>query len=187
MRRELVYRLSFKRISKLSRSMGGKLYVRGWLWLLAVCFIVSAFVTSIFNPQIERAMVRAGLPDWPDLPFILCLLLFFAGVWRIRKLNAKRLQARVNFDSEIRMTQEEGGLRFATDSIEYFVKWNGVAQMLLERDGVVVSHGNLFWLIPDAAFKDAVERRAFIQDVYGHLDEAARERSETYVRKALAA
>ena len=187
MRRELTYRLSFKRIMKLSRTMGGKLFARVWLWLLLACFLLAALLTGVFNPEIERWMIGAGLPDWPDLPFATCLVLFFAGIWRIRRLNASRIRTRANFDSEIRMTQEEGGLRFATDAIEYYVKWNGIAQMLVEPDGVVISHGNLFWLIPDTAFADAADRRAFIQEVYGRLGESARARSEKYIRPALAA
>jgi hypothetical protein len=59
--------------------------------------------------------------------------------------------------------------------------------MLIERDGIVVSHGNLFFLIPDRAFANPAERLSFIRDVYGRLSESARTLSEKFVRPALAA
>jgi len=187
MQRELTYKLSYKRIAKLARSMGRKVYGRGWLFLLLAVYMIAVIATGFYSVEIERWMIEAGLPDLAGLPFWICLALFVAAILIFRKAQIRRIQSRANFDSEIRMTREESGLRFVTDSIEYFVKWNGIAQVLLEPDGVVVSHGNLFWLIPDTAFQDAAERRAFIEDVYGRLDETARGRSEKYVRAALSA
>jgi hypothetical protein len=57
--------------------------------------------------------------------------------------------------------------------------------MLMERDGVVVSHGNLFFLVPDSAFVDTQERNGFVRDVFGRLGEEARSRSESSVRPVL--
>ena len=94
-------------------------------------------------------------------------------------------QARANFQSEIRLRQDDGGIRIATDEIEYYLKWRGISQMLMEHDGVVVSHGSLFFLIPDSAFADSEERNAFVRDVFGRLGEEARSRSEKSMRPVL--
>ena len=58
--------------------------------------------------------------------------------------------------------------------------------IFLDRDGVIVSHGNLFFLIPDRAFANPEDRLAFIQDVYDHLGERARSISEKHVGALLA-
>jgi hypothetical protein len=55
----------------------------------------------------------------------------------------------------------------------------------MEHDGVAVSHGSLFFLIPDGAFADLQERNAFIRDVFGRLGAEARARSEAFVRPVL--
>jgi hypothetical protein len=53
------------------------------------------------------------------------------------------------------------------------------------RNGVVVSHGALFFLVPDSAFADADDRLAFIREVYSQLSDKARSISEKHVRAAL--
>jgi hypothetical protein len=55
----------------------------------------------------------------------------------------------------------------------------------LEHDGVVVSHRNLFFLVPDAAFASAEERLSFIRDVYDQLNASARAISEKHLRAVL--
>ena len=117
---------------------------------------------------------------------LLCDLLFLVGcAWLLRRWQIGRVKSRVDFDQMVRMRQDDGGLRFATADVEHYVKWSGISQMLLERDGVVVSHGILFFLIPDKAFASATDRLAFIREVYGRLDEKARAMSERHLRSAL--
>jgi hypothetical protein len=188
MQRELTYRVPYGRLRKLGRSASRKAYADVWLrWrFLLAGLLLAAFAMGAFGGKAEKWMTAAGLPDMPLLPLFVWLLLLLAGARYVRRLQAKRIRTRANFDATIRMTQDDGGLRFATDAIEFYLKWQGIAQLLLERDGVVVSHGNSFWLIPDTAFRDAGERRAFIQDVYGHLSEEARSISEKHVRAVLA-
>jgi len=188
MRRELSYKVPFERLAKLGRSVGRKAYRTVWLaaWALLAAFVPALAALTIYRDELSEWMKGAGLPDVPELGLFVCMALFFAGMWQLRRLRVRQVKARANFDSTIRLTQDEGGLRIATESIEYYVKWQGISQMLLERDGVVISHGNLFWLVPDTAFESAAERRAFIQDVYGRLSEQARTISEKHVRAALA-
>jgi hypothetical protein len=52
-----------------------------------------------------------------------------------------------------------------TESIEHYLKWRSIGQMLIEYDGVVVLHRTLFFLVPDAAFakagRDLLSSRTF--------------------------
>jgi hypothetical protein len=80
---------------------------------------------------------------------------------------------------------DDSGLSFAADDIEHYLKWPAISQLRLERDGVVISHGNLFYFVPDAAFANMEERLAFIRHVYGRLSEKARSISEKYIRASL--
>jgi len=189
MRLELNYNVPFERLLKLGRSIGRKAYADVWRlrWLLIVVFLAGIAAFAALDRQLAGWTGQAGIPFGANALIAGWFVLFVAGILSLRRFAARRMRSRAEFDSPVRMTQEEEGLRFATASIEYYVKWRGISQLLLERDGVVVSHGGLFWLIPDAAFHGAAERRAFIQDVYGHLGETARARSEKQVRAVLAA
>ena len=119
--------------------------------------------------------------DMGDIgPFVLFAAIL-AGRYALRKLRIAEVQKRAAFNETIKLTQDEGGLRFATEEVEHYLKWPGISQLLLEPDGVVVSHGNLFFLIPNQAFQSADDRVAFIRDVYDRLGERARSISRRYV------
>ena len=96
------------------------------------------------------------------------------------------MKRRATFNATIRMVEEDSGLRFLTEEVEYYLKWRGISQMLLDHDGVVVSHGNLFFLIPDRAFASPEDRVLFIRQVYGRLGERARSISERHLSAVLA-
>jgi hypothetical protein len=117
--------------------------------------------------------------------FIAVGLVFLVGMLLLRRYRVRLMKNRANFDQIVRLKQDDGGLHVITDDIEYYLKWRGLTQMLLERDGLVVSHGNLFFLIPDRAFAGPAERLAFIRDVYGRLSESARAISEKHLRSVL--
>ena len=188
MQRELSYKLPFERLSKLGRSVGRKAFRTLWLstWLLLAAFIAAVFALDFYRVELSEWAERAGVPFSPNAGLVICFMLFLPWAWLLRRARVRQRKSRADFDSTIRLTQDEGGIRIATTSIEYYVKWQGISQMLVEPDGVVISHGNLFWLVPDTAFESAAERRAFIQDVYGRLSEQARTISEKHVRPALA-
>ena len=102
-------------------------------------------------------------------------------MFALRRLRIAEVQKRATFNETITLTQDEGGLRFATAEVEHYLKWRGISQLLLEPDGVVVSHSNLFFLIPNQAFPSSDDRVAFIRDVYDRLGERARSISRRYV------
>jgi len=188
MQRELTYHVPFERLIKLSRSAGRKTYpgVRWVAWLLIALMIpVLAFIYA-FSEEISDMAEDEGIPFGAELMFVIVGLIFLGGVLLLRRYRLRLLKTRANFDQVVRLKQDDGGLHVITDDIEYYLKWQGLTQMLLERDGVVVSHGNLFFLIPDKAFASAAERLSFIRDVYGRLSESARALSQKHIVPALA-
>jgi hypothetical protein len=114
-----------------------------------------------------------GIPAGPGLLLFAATIIFFAGSRRLRKLWIAQNERRGSFNETIRLTQDEHGLRFCTDEAEHYLKWKGISQLLLERDGIAVSHGNVFFLVPDTAFGDAAERLAFIRDIYARMGKEA--------------
>lgn len=184
--RELQYHMPFERLQKLSRTASRKAFSASWwrFWLLiALCFVLLA-VLHVLDYE-GRLAQATGIPPWVWLSLLGAFL--FGGLVWIRRHGKRQMKARVDFDSAVRLRQDHGGLRFATPEIEYYLKWGGIGQMMVEPDGVVVSHGSMFFLIPNSAFADKAERDAFVRDVYGRLNEAAVERSEKFIRPLLGA
>ncbi len=186
LQRELSYQVPYKRLRKLIRTVRRKAYPSQWLvWLLLALVLAAVFGASVFGENLRRSLKEAGLPYDTDLLFFAVFVLLLVGLLWLRRYRVREVKRRVNFDHLIRLRQDDGGLHIMTDDIEYYLKWQGLSQLLLERDGVVVSHGNLFFLIPDKAFASAEERTDFIRDVYGRLKETARAISEKHVQAAL--
>ena len=187
MQRELTYHVPFERLVKLSRSAGRKVYphIRWLVWLLIALMIpVIAFLYA-FGDEIRDVAEDDGIPFATELAFIGVFLIFIVGLRLLRRYQLRLMKDRTNFDQIVRLNQDDGGVRLSTDGVEYYLKWPGVTQMLLERDGVVLSHGNLFFLVPNTAFANPEERLSFIRDIYGHLSEKARAISEKHIQPVL--
>ncbi len=187
MQRELTYHVPFERLVKLSRSAGRKVYphIRWLVWLLIALLIpVIAFLYA-FGDEIRDVAEDDGIPFATELAFIAVFLVFIVGLRLLRRYQLRLMKDRTNFDQIVRLNQDDGGVRLSTDGVEYYLKWPGVTQMLLERDGVVLSHGNLFFLVPNTAFASPEERLSFIREIYGHLSEKARAISEKHLQPAL--
>ena len=187
MQRELTYHVPFERLVKLSRSAGYKMnpHIRWLVWLLiALAMSVFAFLYT-FGDEIRDVAEDEGIPFATELAFIAVFLVFVVGLRLLRRYQTRLMKDRVNFDQIVRLNQDDGGVRLTTDSVEYYLKWPGVTQLLLERDGVVLSHGNLLFLVPNTAFASPEERLLFIREIYGHLSEKARAISEKHVQPAL--
>jgi len=187
MARDLTYQLPFERLTKLSRVASRKAYPKlwwlTWLWIALTLAIVIAIV--IYADALQDRLDAVGIPFGPSLLLIATGALFLAGGYLLRRLRFAEAKGRVTFNATIRMTQDDGGLRFATQEVEHYLKWRGISQILLDHDGVIVSHGNLFFLIPDRAFAGSDERLAFIRDVYGRLGDRARSISAKHVGSVL--
>ncbi len=181
--RALSYHVPLKRLSKLGRSAGRKVYrtvwVLTWLWLALYLGLIAGFARYG-----DAFFKKNGIGD--QAIFLSMLLIFFVGLRVIFGMRVKQLQERADFNESVNFTQDDNGLRFATSGVEYYLKWKGISQLLLEPDGVVVSHGNLFWLVPYSAFLNHEEGLAFARDVFDHLNEKSKTRSEPFVRKAFA-
>jgi hypothetical protein len=181
--RELTYHVPFKRLAKLGRAMGRKAFGRvwwaTWLWILAFLAALLAF------PLIEGRLAGSG---WPDgAAFVVWVVLFLAGFIAIRVWGRRQAKSRADYDAEARFRQDAGGLRIGTNSIEYYLKWPGIAQVLIEPDGLVVSHGNLFFLVPDSAFASLGERNELVREIFANLSQEAKDRSIAHVKPILAA
>ncbi len=176
MQRELSYQVPFERLARLSRSASRKAFRTVWwlTWLLLAMLLAAAFALIVHGDGLSEWLNRAGIPVGVEFLFFLVGLISFAGALLLRRLRINQVKGRAKFNQIIRLTQDDGGLRFATEDVEHYLKWPGISQLLVEHDGVVVSHGNLFFLVPDAAFASAGERLAFIRDVYGHMSQGAR-------------
>jgi hypothetical protein len=187
MQRELTYHVPFDRLVELSQSAGRKLYprIRWMIWLMiAVVLAVCAFLYT-FGEEIRDVAEDEGIPFFTELAFIGVFLVFIVGLRLLRRYQLRLMKNRFNFDQVVRLNRDDGGLRLSTDGVDYYLKWQGVTQMLLERDGVVLSHGNLFFLVPDTAFASPDERLSFIREIYGRLSENARAISEKHIQPLL--
>ena len=178
MDRELTYQVPFERLRKLGRRSGRIAYPHLWVirWGLLAVFLGLLFLMGTFQEAVDRWQASLGLP--PLTALVGLLVVYVAIAFGLRRYALRETQSRANFQSNIRLRKDDGGVRIATDEIEYYLKWRGIGQMLMEHDGVVLSHASLFFLVPDAAFQDAQERNAFVRDVFARLGPEARARSE---------
>ena len=187
MQRELTYHVPFERLVQLSRSAGRKIYprIRWMVWvMIALVLFVCAFLYT-FGDEIRDVAEDDGIPFATELAFIAVFLAFIVGLRLLRRYRLRLMKDRYNFDQVVHLNRDDGGVRLSTDGVEYYLKWQGVTQMLLERDGVVLSHANLFFLVPDTAFASPEERLSFIREIYGRLSEKARAISEKHIQPAL--
>jgi hypothetical protein len=187
MQRELTYHVPFERLVRLSRSAGRKIYphTRWIMWvMIALVLCVCAFLYT-FGEEIRDVADDEGIPFATEFAFIGVFLVFIVGLRLLRRYQLRLMKNRFNFDQIVRLNRDDGGVRLSTDGAEYYLKWQGLTQMLLERDGVVLSHANLFFLVPNTAFASPEERLSFIREIYGHLTEKARAISEKHIQPAL--
>lgn len=185
--RELTYRMPYERLAKLGKTMGRKAFRGIWWrkWALFAAFLAIALGVSGFGDQLDRWAYMQGIPVGSGTVLLAAFALLAAGVFWLRRTQKREMKSRADYDQQIRLRKDEGGLHFATDEIEYYLKWPGISQMLMDRDDVVVSHGGLFFMVPDRAFESGEERLDFIRDVYGRLKPDARARSQQYVEPLL--
>jgi hypothetical protein len=186
MQRELSYQVPFKRLRKVGRLVCRKAFPTIQLmWLLLALYFAAIIGLIFFGQTLDGWLAAVGVRHGADLLFVSLVLLTLAGLWGLLRFQVRQVKARVDFEQVVRLIQDDNGLRFATEDTEFYFKWRGISQLLLVHDGVVVSHGALFFLVPDAAFAGAGDRLAFIREVYSHLSDKARSMSEKHVRAAL--
>jgi hypothetical protein len=187
LQRELTYQLPFERLRKLSRAASRKAYPKLWwlTWLWLTLVLAAVFAIAFFADALDDRFNTLGVPLGSTMLFVVVAVVSLGIAYLLRRLRTAEVKSRATFNATITMKQEEGGLRFITEEIEYYLKWRGLSQMLVDRDGVIVSHGNLFFLIPDGAFAGPEDRLAFIREVYDRLGERARSISGKHVAVAL--
>ena len=185
---DLTYHLPYERLQKLGRAMGRKAYRRSWSGRRALfaLFFAGLAAIIIFTEEVDGWFASMGIPAGGTAVIFVLLAIFLYGLMRLRKAQCRELQSRVNFDQAVHLTREAEGVRIGTQEIEYFIRWPGITQMLMEPDGVVLSHGSLFFLVPDSAFATAAGRNAFIRNVYARLGDEAKAKSEPEIGAVLA-
>ncbi|MBX2806012.1 MAG: hypothetical protein KTR19_08575 [Hyphomicrobiales bacterium] len=184
---ELTYEIPFERLSKLGRTMGRRAFRGMWLlrWGLFTGYLAALVALSFYADAIDRWFNAQGMPSGSLLTFLTVTAIVLIVTLRLRKRQKQEIKARANFDLSIRLNKTETGIHIETDEIGYILKWRGINQMLLEPDGVVISHGGLFFLVPNLAFSNMADRNAFIRDVYAQLGDEAKARSEDEIRPVL--
>jgi hypothetical protein len=177
---ELTYQMPYERLQKLGRTMGRRAFRRNWISKWALYLIYAAILAAIliFGGEVDRWFAAVGIPGGGIIAIFTLLAVFLFGARLLRRLHVRELKLRTNFDQTVRLTREESGVRIASQEIEYFLRWPGMTQILMEPDGVVLSHGNLFFLVPDSAFVSRAGRNAFIRNVYAQLSPEAKAKSE---------
>ena len=186
MQRELSYQVPFKRLRKVGRVVCRKAFpIIQLVWLLLLVYFAALIGLVVVGNTLEAWLSAVGVRYGVEMLFVSLILLALAGIWGLRRLQVSQVKARADFDQVIRLTQDDSGLRFATEDTEFYFKWRGISQLLLVHDSVVVSHGALFFVVPDTAFAGAGDRLAFIREVYSRLSDKARSISEKHVRAAL--
>ena len=186
MQRELSYQVPFKRLRKVGRLVCRKAFpIIQLVWLLLLVYFAALIGLVVVGNTLEAWLSAVGVRYGVEMLFVSLTLLALAGIWGLRRLQVSQVKARADFDQVIRLTQDDSGLRFATEDTEFYFKWRGISQLLLVHDSVVVSHGALFFVVPDTAFAGAGDRLAFIREVYSRLSDKARSISEKHVRAAL--
>jgi len=186
MQRELSYQVPFKRLRKVGRLVCRKAFpIIQLVWLLLLVYFAALIGLVVVGNTLEAWLSAVGVRYGVEMLFVSLILLALAGIWGLRRLQVSQVKARADFDQVIRLTQDDSGLRFATEDTEFYFKWRGISQLLLVHDSVVVSHGALFFVVPDTAFAGAGDRLAFIREVYSRLSDKARSISEKHVRAAL--
>ena len=143
MQRELTYRLPFERLRKLSRAASRKAYPTLWwlTWLLLALVFAAIMAIMAYADTLDRLLLRVGTPFGALVLLVATGLVFLVGVYCLRRSRIAQVRERATFNATIRLAQDDGGLRFATEEIEYYLKWRGISQILLDHDGIIVSHG----------------------------------------------
>jgi hypothetical protein len=185
--RELTYQMPYERLAKLGKTMGRKAFRGIWWrkWAFFAIFLAITLGISGFGDRLDRWASMHGVPVGSGTLLLAAFGLLAAGVFWLRRTHKREMKSRADYDQQIRLSKDEGGLHFATNEIEYYLKWPGISQMLMDRDGVVVSHGGIFFMVPDRAFESEDERGAFIRDVYGRLKPEAQALSREYMEPFL--
>jgi len=187
--RELSYQLPYQRLTRLSRSMNRKAFRNIWRgkWALYGTFLAIVLLLSVYGNELDFWLQDQGLAFGSGAILLVAFIVLAVGVFRLRRTQTRQLKARSNYDQLITLKKEDGGLRFATEEAEYYLKWPGITQMLVEPDGAVISHGSLFFLVPNAVFETDAERLGFIRDVYAQLKPEAKTLSKPHIEPVLAA
>jgi hypothetical protein len=173
--RVLKYRLSRQRLQQLLRSV----YRDTLRKFLLAGLGIAAFVGTLIAAGLYSEELEAYSPEMTKFLYAFVLLSFIFVLGVLFKPSETPASARCPNEENVRLTPEDGGLRFETDGAEYFLKWRGVTGLWLEPDGFVVAHYQAFFFIPDNAFTSREEKLSLVQVIYDNISEKARSVART--------
>ena len=188
MKHELTYKLPYEQSVKLCRTGRRKLFktTRLIFWVFAVTCAATGIAIGMFKDVLDKWMDNIGIPLGSIYVMIVAILLLSISIFfYMKKVTTAQAKNRVDFDQSIKLTFKDEGLKIVSSEIEYLVKWQGIHQLFVVRDGIVILAGNLLFVVPNVAFPTLEEKRTFLQDVYSCLSEKARSLSEKDVRAVL--
>jgi hypothetical protein len=163
------YRLSQQRLHQLIWSAGKGARRRLYLIVLGVvAFVFALVLTSFYSQQLDAYSTEIVKFLYA---FLLLTFMFIFGVlFHTPTDRSIQHPAEVN----VRLSPEDGGLRFETDDAEHFIRWRGVTKLWVEPDGIVLANYQFFYFIPDVAFDSREEKIALMQVIYDNIGENAR-------------
>lgn len=188
MKHELTYKLPYEQVVKLCRTGRRKTFKatrRIFLVLIAIAAAIG-IAFSLFLDALNKWMENTGIQlELVDMIIIIALLFGISNYFVMKKIMTTQVKSRVDYSQDFKLFFEDNGLRIVTTEIEYLVKWQGIHQLFVVRDGIMVLAGNLLFAVPNVAFPTLEEKRTFLQDVYSRLSEKARSLSEKEVRAVI--
>ena len=151
--RVLKYRLSRRRLRQLLRSI----YRDTLRKLLLAALGITAFLVTLIATGVYSAELEAYSPEMTKFLYAFALLSFIFVLGAVFKPNDNPVLTRRPSEEDVRLTADDGGLRFETDGAEYFVKWREITGLWLEPDGIVVALYQAYFFVPDDAFASREE------------------------------
>lgn len=179
---ELCYQRSFDRLFKLQISSIYKIYRN-----IVIARKISLYTIFLIPGALIGFFAKYFITMPILLPLVVILLLWVIGInqYIFTSLLKRRMRDRVGSEVPIRLVADSDGLRFIRNRSEYYLEWDGIDEIWMEKDGIVISANNCFNLIPDAAFENETEKLAFLRNVFDRINDVAQSRTRRYLKNTL--
>lgn len=164
----------------LGKSHGG-LFTR--IRLLAIVFFAIIWLPVIFPESATKIFGRiacslgVSCDTVSFLYTVVVLIAFWIALHTLMRRMRSEQSRRVGHIVDWKVSAEADGLRFASRNLEHMLRWPGVHQVLAEREGLIIVHGNSSYFIPREAFLDDDNRKAFFNLLATSIPAEARARS----------
>lgn len=153
------------------------------LWAIPAIFLAVMFIPTFYPEPVialyERIASTLGVSCDTVSSIVSLLILAIYGMamftW-VRAVHASQSR-RTEEDSDWTVSLTEDGLRYASQNLEYLLRWPGFHQVFAEREGLILVHGNSYFFVPNEAFENAQDLQAFVRLLAARVPPEARARS----------